>query len=740
MYIFNQARSRQIIFSALYAPFCLLLLLVSLISTSSTLLAQNTLSSDPGPNAVWSTSPTIPKGNSDPCAAISKIDVETVHYKSFSAVRIHPDGINKELEIKDSRGRTLQRLNLERGAQMLKTKFGEELVIHGTNRCGKVGPLQTINVGKRPEGAPITMNQEVFDALYQWQQRPGKVNVCQFVAELLPADRFTRLSIAQQLIHKGKPFADEFSGTRAITFPTCPPPPPPPGPDDNEDDCSCQILEIAPTQNLVDYDGVSDEEALIVLEDDDHHYWADNRGQRNRDWLLQGPARRKYLKAETRRDRCLNATNGRRAYTFNSTNDVNFNDAADDISMTSWAQVGYLLFCVDQVHYPSDCGCERDVQFEWTYLSHVESNAETPGSGVFCGGTRRAAAQTVDFAMVTMTETEGTDITVTLIDTMFNGVSSGCEASYTGPGLEEFVPFFSAVGNVVSLFTDNDEDDEEAPGVEEYIEAFAGLLTPLADLFDEPWQTVEGECSPQERTDNLGSGTPDVTGEIPVGNYVYRLRPGVRAVLTMAAGESMQVRGERRWKAESAVTSSFSLASGFRGGTDSEFGAHCCTPFYGNFMLGNLDGRYSAGNDDDHPVILPSLVSLQGMAESFFQSYGISSASVDGQQMIGERFRDLPNCRIEVPRGLQAPNNSLTISNVRPAFGTIDVTLDESDVVRRATLVDVNGRVLKSLDYQNNQAVNKVSIPTTGLITGLYFVSLYNQRGEVSTRKFVVNQ
>jgi hypothetical protein len=70
---------------------------------------------------------------------------------------------------------------------------------------------------------------------------------------------------------------------------------------------------------------------------------------------------------------------------------------------------------------------------------------------------------------------------------------------------------------------------------------------------------------------------------------------------------------------------------------------------------------------------------------------------------------------------------------------TIDLNLEKS-LALKVQLRDISGRVIQESPYQDYQAgVNEVILQPGNLSAGLYFLAIYDQQGNSTTRKIIVN-
>lgn len=698
---------------SIYAFFTLLFIFI--LSCSSPLRAQDLENSDSGQNQE-----SLEVEPQMDCSAIGVVNAEIVNFKSFSAIRVLPEGRLDYLELRDESGVVIAKVTPDNFHEPIQVNSGTNVEVYAYGRCGTLELLKTIPVQQGVNGAPIDLGPELYYGIVDWQRAPQGSNLYTYITKEAPADLFTQLVLVQKLVYEHQPFDDEV-----FLAPT--PPGPPACPEDDGDcggggggtGCSCDLLRLIATRSLGDYEGIGAGEDIQMVEGEEHDYYSGNKINRNTWWELQGPARHSRIKGDTRRKKCVGAPYG---FVFNQDNDNGGDGQEATISTPHFVTIHYNFLCRGDAGFPSGCGCEREVKFRWKYESYVSAEATVPSDGIGCNG-REAAAVATDLAMVTFME-ENDPESLEVLDMMVNSVTASCGREYSGPTIDDALDFLEAI---LPLLTTGELNEE----------VIDGLRSPLEAAFGSEWATYDGQCTRVPNEDGMPSSA---TGPAPVtGIFNYNLRPQEPVTIALTSGESLRVQGRRRWSAESYVTSSFMLASMLPGGTDNDYGPHCCTPYYGNFILGNVN--------NNHLSDVSTLNTIQNIAENFFEWNDIIDHNIDGNEMIGFRQDDDIQCDILiVDDGDDFQEENIDSKKLIGDFKlkdnghNVELFFPSGSVIRDARFIDVTGRVLGATTYSLKENPISVKFSTEGLKSSVYFISVVDDNGEVYTKKFALSR
>lgn len=521
--------------------------------------------------------------------------------------------------------------------------------------------------------------------------------------------RIEKLSLLQRTVYKGEPFSDKLAD-QPFSFPKSPFT----SVHDKSNTCNCQVFRATGERVLQPISHIRSNGEIYG------RYGSGSDDEQTRKNLkiwwaygLEGPARYQQLWGDT--NGCVNAPYswGWNRGLESAERDIE----AEDIEPTYIASIDWTMLCLSGSGTLRNCGCEKEIAFEYQYHSVARAQATTEsGGGPFCGSNRNARASAVDFAQVAFGELRDPS-SFRLLASMANGESVECSQTWNAPSFREFTDF---TYELYVLIQGVDGDLSQEARREWQREQLDRVQDAAEPVFDEPWM---------ERT-TCGGSVVGNENHIREGNYYHDLEPNKPIRLTLASGGHLSVAGLRRWNANARIHSSFRLASALHGGPAFDHGPHCCYPYSGAYMLSTISGDTPVG---------PSRYGWQRATEGFLASRGVDT-DISGSKEYGEKIHSTPRrCRnqVVIKRGSNSDDPKRDVKDdIRTAKNPLFDYPNDTKIISY-TVYDVTGRVVLPSYSASDRPISTLSSHST-ITTGVYLIDAVYGDGTHRTHKLFV--
>ncbi|MBC6994048.1 T9SS type A sorting domain-containing protein [Neolewinella lacunae] len=565
-------------------------------------------------------------------------------------------------------------------------------------------------------------------------------------------------SLIQQLLYSGKPLPKELAFVPNANNPFTGPVPSGPK---NAATCRCSIIQMAHSYQLT-RDHISDNgsrRSIYGLYGSRGTTFNPSGGSVRvwSGWGMEGPARWNALTGQSQ-DGCPRAPFGA---TWNAEVDdnivANFNQGYEiTMPAPNIASMVFNYLCIDQDDNPleTDCECDEDkiVRFQAQYHSITKSQAEVFKGGLFCANDKNAAAEAIDFALLSV----GNPLSENLNDpnnpyaigdyqniaVSINGSTTECGITYSRPSVVDFLELayyayrYIKAGDLINT-GEPVADDVLRTGFEQYYSN--NVFDKLSEIFDSPWQTYTGRCGGdingrsavfQLLDDN--NNTSPTQGNAGTVNFIARFNVNQPVEVMISSGASMRVAGQRRWKADASVLSSFRLASVVLATAETNDNGDpelCCTPGMASYALSAISG--------DDPSSGISENTWRGLTQSFFNVWGFNDFRIRPDDQVGHYVRTSSICEntisVDDPKVLQ--NDPERFAKITSFQSLQDLMVDgySSEV----SIFDIAGRRVWQGNDGNLSSQGSILNLGRQLPAGIYLAVVRTTEGKVKVAKFV---
>jgi hypothetical protein len=640
------------------------------------------------------------KGFRDQCDVGINVAVSTIFFEDYVEIQIESDKSGTYYLVDESNKDKTKLQLVQQKSTYLTLPLGRTFAVVGNDNCNKDFVATQFSTSQQNSNDPITVVKRQYDAIVDWQKENGAITFDESIQQNNTLTDFDKTFLVQQISLQGQPFMNNPNRH-------------PVGKNDiqNKDlkllNCSCRTVRLANAYLLTPIVTIRDDGRISGVYGSRSETRQRGRLRLFRAWAFEGPSR--YTELFGNSSGCAKIDE---QWGWNLDQDadiVQINmDNGESIGIDPFleASIEYNLVCQDRDgNKDDDCECEREVSFEFDYESVVRAQAEVVRGGLFCGAVREAVAGAVDYMTVTTEEIDDST-TVQLVAGLINGQAAQCNQVYNGPSFADFAAFaFSAV-NLSQDFSD----------VASQVDFVEGLRV----IFGENWLDTDG-C----RNDLVGR-----TRRLPTGNRVanmtlFQNRP---IKITLAAGGSMVVGGQRKWIANARIHSSFRLSGIVIGRKDVETNSNnsnCCSPYFGSWLMSTIASDVGGSREEAFGARIRSHFATNAIEQRVWTETG---------NFIDFDLLDCNDVEVEViitGPGVQDDEEIIVTKN---ANGVV-VTTSQLDVSNRNlsyTLFDAAGRRIS----EQSASGTATTLPqTTFLPRGIYFIRVTSNGKLIHTIK-----
>lgn len=367
----------------------------------------------------------------DPCDIDWDFKFEVIRFQRFSQVRIKSTLAGLPIDIRAENGKTILKETITAEPLLINLADSEDYSVYAADKCGDTVLAATFSTKQRQANDPLVVDMEAYKRILAWQKTDD--NFAAFIYADQSLDEYAKVSLVQELLYQGQPLPDRLSNLNYL-----------PSKDDfllNKsfmDDCQCNAVTVAANYTLDPIQRIrSDGRISGEYGSNQDQRFRSNDIRADQYWAFEGPSRYQEMFVKTLR--CVNAP-----YEFYWDDQSVSESESETLPVDFTATVEFNWICLDDLGRRSDCGCDRDLFFEWDYESVVSARAEILNGGLFCGSNRTAYAAATDAMTVAYSETDDASTYQTLAY-QANGRVSECSQTYNGPTAGEFLEFAYAI-------------------------------------------------------------------------------------------------------------------------------------------------------------------------------------------------------------------------------------------------------------------------------------------------------
>ncbi|SER21332.1 T9SS type A sorting domain-containing protein [Neolewinella agarilytica] len=650
---------------------------------------------------------------SEGCELSVNVECKVIRFYSFSLVQITTSETGGDVLLERADGGKNMSLTLIEPVTVVKIPNDRFFTVLAKNSCGTEEEVTSFSTTPKEQNDPIDLNRDDYNVVLEWQKSGTDIN--SFLDKSNDIDEFSKIRLLQQLRYGGKPIQDKyedlnfypsesvFIGAKSLT-----------------DDCQCASVRVAMNYDLEPYVRVRSDGRISG----DYGSRLDQRfrgGDIRADqyWAYEGPSRYQEMFVNTLR--CVNAP-----YEFYWNRDAVQQGNSDVLPVDFTATLEFLWVCTGSNGLPSDCGCDREVAFEWDYESVVRANAEVISGGLFCGSNRNARASAVDAMMVTFTEV-GNAESFEILSMQTNGQASECSQTYNGPTASEFLEF----AFTVYQFTQDPPAGTGTPGQsEEQIQniwqnsLISDAIAQVGNALEDPWldkTPCSIEVSGQRRSlQQTGANR----------NHNVTIRPNTPVRVVLGAAGVLEASGLRKWETNASIYSSFRLAGIMQGGGSPDPNNDCCSPYVASWLLSTMaDDIPGSASESNYQNATRAFFNLNGWLRNVWSETG------HGFTYNGFTCPTPVSINVVPPRTDDFDDVFITETSFESTNVAFRQMENSSSQMARVSLYNINGQEFMRQEISMG---NSIVIDSGNLPAGIYFLSATLSDGRRYAKKIIL--